>query len=146
MLNKKLFIQFLVMVLVGCFFNPMNILIYKLSHFYLSKTLFYGGVLMASNMIWAHEIVHYLNMNSFNFRIFILGIIMSVFVSLFLLRGQYSVGDNQWLKRMIGHHSTALTTTHKIINRTKNPKIKKLGKNIINTQKKEIKLMKSYLN
>ena len=46
---------------------------------------------------------------------------------------------------MIPHHSTALTTTHKIYKRTKNPKIKKLAKEIIDAQEKEIQLMKSLL-
>ena len=47
---------------------------------------------------------------------------------------------------MISHHSTALTTSHKILNKTKNKKIKKLAADIINTQEKEIKLMKSILS
>ena len=46
---------------------------------------------------------------------------------------------------MISHHSTALTTSHKIYNKTNNPKIKKLAKDIIETQEREIKLMKSML-
>ena len=46
---------------------------------------------------------------------------------------------------MISHHSTALTTSHKIYNKTNNTKLKKLAKEIIYTQEKEIKLMKSML-
>ena len=46
---------------------------------------------------------------------------------------------------MIPHHSTALTTSHKIYNKTSDPKLKKLAKEIIDTQEKEIKLMKSML-
>ena len=96
-------------------------------------------------MIWAHEIIHYLSMGHFNIYVFSIGIIFSILVSLSLLRSQFMVDDNQWLRRMIGHHSTALTTTHKIYNRTNNPKIKKLAKEIIDTQEKEIQLMKSML-
>ena len=44
---------------------------------------------------------------------------------------------------MISHHSTALTTTQKIYSRTTNLKVKKLAKDIINTQEKEITQMKS---
>ena len=47
------------MVIVGMLFNPMNCLAYSFSDLYLSTTLFYGGLLMASNMMWGHEIVHY---------------------------------------------------------------------------------------
>ena len=61
------------------------------------------------------------------------------------LRQQVFVSPKQWLKRMISHHSTALTTSHKIYNKTSNPKLKKLAKEIIDTQEKEIQLMKTML-
>lgn len=142
---KKQFIMFIVMVIVGMLFNPMNILAYRFSDLYISQTLFYGGLLMASNMIWAHEIVHYLAMKHFNVFVFCFGVILSISISIFLLRKQFLVNDKQWLKRMISHHSTALTTSHKIYNKTTNNKLKKLAKEIINTQEKEIQLMKSML-
>ena len=137
--------MFLVMVVIGMLFNPMNILAYRFSDLYVSQTLFYGGLLMASNMMWAHEIVHYISMGHFNIFVFSIGIILSLIVSIFLLREQFLVNDEQWLKRMISHHSTALTTSHKIYNRSNNLKLKKLAKEIIDTQEKEIKIMKSIL-
>ena len=77
--------------------------------------------------------------------IFFVGIILSIGVSILLLRQQFLVDDKQWLRRMISHHSTALTTSHKIYNKTSNPKLKNLAKEIIDTQEKEIQLMKSML-
>ena len=142
---KNQIIMFIVMVIVGIFFNPMNILAYNFSDLYMSYTLFYGGLLMASNMMWSHEIIHYLSMGHFNYYVFFIGLVLSISVSILLLRSQLFVNDKQWLKRMIPHHSTALTTSYKIYNKTHNPKIKKLAKDIINTQKKEINLMKSML-
>ena len=127
-LYKRQIIMFIVMVVIGMLFNPMNILAYRFSDLYISQTLFYGGLLMASNMMWAHEIVHYLSMGHFNMLVFYVGIILSIGVSILLLRQQLLVDDKQWLRRMIPHHSTALTTTHKIYNRTNNPKIKELAK------------------
>jgi len=141
---KNQMIMFVVMVIVGMLFNPMNILAYRLSDLYMSQTLFYGGLLMASNMMWAHEIVHYLSMGHFNMLIFSIGTLLSICISI-LLRQQLLVDDKQWLRRMIPHHSTALTTSHKIYNKSTNPEIKKLSKKIIDTQEKEIKLMKSML-
>ena len=137
--------MYVVMVLTGMFFNPMNILAYRMNDLYISLTLFYGGLLMASNMIWAHQIVHYLAMGHFNIQLFIFGICLSIFISILLLREQYLVNDEQYLKRMISHHSTALTTSNIINKRTKNNSIKKLTKEIIDTQEKEINLMKSML-
>ena len=129
--------MFIVMVIIGMLFNPMNMLAYRFSDLYISQTLFYGGLLMASNMIWAHEIVHYLSMGHFNMLVFSVGIILSICVSILLLRQQLLVDDKQWLRRIIPHNYTALTTTHKIYNRTNNLKIKDL--------EKEIQLMKSML-
>jgi hypothetical protein len=144
-LYKNQIIMFSVMVCIGMLFNPMNILAYRLSDLYISQTLFYGGLLMASNMIWAHEIVHYLSIGHFNVYVFSFGIILSFVISTLLLRRQLFVSDEQWLKRMISHHSTALTTSHKIYDKTKNPKLKQLAKDIIITQEREIKLMKSMI-
>jgi len=144
-LFKRQLIMFIIMILVGMLFNPMNVLAYRFSDLYISQTLFYGGLLMASNMMWAHEIVHYLSMGHFNMLIFLLGIILSIIISLLLLREQLMIDDKQWLRRMIPHHSTALTTSHKIYNKTNNRKIKQLAKEIIDTQEKEIQFMKSML-
>ncbi len=144
-LYKTQIIMFIIMVIIGILFNPMNILAYRFSDLYISQTLFYGGLLMASNMMWAHEIVHFLSMGHFNVLVFSVGIILSVSISIPLLRHQLFVDDEQWLRRMISHHSTALTTSHNIYNKSTNPKIKKLAKEIIVTQEKEIQLMKSML-
>ena len=141
---KKQIIMFIVMIIIGILFNPMNILAYKFNDLYFSQTLFYGGLLMASNMIWSHQIVHFLSNGHFNKYIFFIGIILSILISIFL-RQQLYINDNQWLKRMISHHSTALTTSHKILNKTNNPRINKLATEIINTQMNEIELMKSML-
>ena len=141
---KHHIIQFIIMVIVGILFNPMNMLAYRFNDLYLSLTLFYGGLLMASNMIWSHEVVHYFSMGHFNIKIFIIGIILSG-ICVLLLRKQFLVSDKEWLKRMISHHSTALTTSHKIKKNTKHKKIKELSNDIIEVQEKEITLMKSLL-
>ena len=144
-LIRKQSLTFLIMIIVGILFNPMNILAFRIKDLYLSLTLLYGGLLMASNMMWAHELIHYILYGHFNAYIFILGILLSIGISIYLLRNQFLVDDEQWLKRMISHHSTALTTSLNIYNKTKNKKIKKLAKDIIDTQEDEIKIMKSLL-
>lgn len=87
------------------------------------------------------NILAYMSHNHFNYTNFYFGIILSLLISLFLLRKQFLVSDREWLKRMISHHSTALTTSYKIYNKTNNKKIKNLAKNIIITQEKEIEQM-----
>ena len=142
---KKNIIQFIVMTLIGICFNPMNMLAYRFKDLYFSLTLFYGGLLMASNMIWSHEIVHYLSMGMFDKKLFLFGIILSVIIVM-IMRKQILVNDKQWLRRMIPHHSTALTTSNQIMKKTKDKKIKKLAHEIIETQEREIKLMKDMIN
>ena len=142
-------IMFIVMIIIGMLFNPMSMLAYRLNHLYNSTTLFYGGIMMASNMVWGHQIVHYLQMGHFDTRIFLIGVAMSFLTAKFLLRGQLFVTTRQWLKRMIPHHSTALTTTNKLIENEvvrKDSKLYRLAKDIIYNQEREILLMKTYLN
>lgn len=103
---------------------------------------------MASNMIWSHEIIHYLSMGHFNKKVFIIGIVLSLF-SVLLLRTQLFVDDKQWLKRMIGHHSTALTTTTRLLKNNNlfkyNSKLYRIAKSIVLNQKLEISYMKTML-
>ena len=137
-------IMFIIMVFVGISFNAMNMLVFRFDDLYLSLTLFYGGLIMASNMIWAHEIIHFIYHGKMNKIIFSIGIILTILTT-FIIRSQIFVDDNQWLRRMISHHSTALTTSHKIKNKTQNLELKQLAEDIINTQEKEISQMKQLL-
>jgi hypothetical protein len=145
---KKHIIMFIIMVIVGMLFNPMNMLANKMDDLYISLTLFYGGLLMASNMMWSHEIVHYLYMGHFNKSVFFIGIVLTL-ISIYLLRSQFLVNDVNWLKRMIPHHSTALTTTKELIKNNKNirenTKLYRLAKSIIYSQEREIIIMKLLL-
>jgi len=145
-MNLKFYlIQFFIMVVVGVLFNPMNALAFRYKDLYLSTTLFYGGILMACNMIWAHELIHYLSMGHIDLRVFIIGVILSILTVILLLRKQYMVDDTQWLRRMISHHSTAITTSLNIATTSNNPQVIKLANEIVDTQEKEITLMKSLI-
>jgi len=137
--------MFFIMILVGILFNPMNMLAYRFDDLYLSLTLFYGGLIMASNMIWAHEIIHFIHHGKMSYIIFGIGILLTIVTTL-LIRSQLFVDDNQWLRRMISHHSTALTTSHKIKEKTQNIELKKLAEDIIDTQEREISQMKRLLH
>ena len=145
---KHQLILFTVMFLVGISLNPMNILAYRFSDIYLSLTLLYSGLFMASNMIWSHQIVHYMSMGHFNTSIFTAGIFLSI-VSIFLLRTQLFVTRNEWLKRMIGHHSTAITTTKQLLSDndifTSDSYLFTLAKNLEYEQEREILFMKNML-
>ena len=145
MLNHHI-ITFIVNVIVGMIFNAMNMLAFKLDHLDISVTLLYVGLIMASNMIWSHEIIHYLSHKRFNLKIFLIGIALTT-IFVLLARSQVFVSEEQWLRRMIPHHSTALTTSTKLIENHPDlsPKIYRLAKDIIYNQNAEIDFMKTYL-
>jgi uncharacterized protein (DUF305 family) len=76
-----------------------------------------------------------------------LGIIAAgvvVFVLAFIcLRTQTFVGDRQYMRGMIPHHSSAImTSAHADL---QDPEVKKLSQDIIEAQEKEITLMKQLL-
>jgi hypothetical protein len=144
-MNEQI-ILFIVMFFVGLLFNPMNILAYRFSDLYVSITLVYSALFMASNMLWSHQIVHYLSMGHFNYWIFMIGVFLSL-LFVVLLRTQLFVNDENWLKRMITHHSTAITTTKQLLNKRRdNDNIFRLAKDIITTQEIEILTMKNILS
>ena len=110
---KKEIIMFIVTIIIIMAFNPMNIMVYKFNDLSVSLILFYAGILIASNITWIQQIVHYLISGNFNYFVFFIGIFLSVSISL-LLRHQIFIDDLQWLKIMITHNSTALTINNKI--------------------------------
>ena len=146
MFSKEFLITFIVNIFIGMGFNAMNMMAYDISHLYVSVTLFYVGCIMASNMVWSHEIIHYLNHGMFNLNTFLLGIVMTLFF-VYLARNQVGVNKDQWFRRMIPHHSTALTTSEKLLENNDNldKTTKKLAKDIIDVQNKEIDLIKKLL-
>ena len=143
--NYNQLILFFIMFLVALFLNPMSILVFDFSHLYFSFTLLAASLYMASTMIWSHQIVHYLQMGHLDQTVFAVGIALSLFF-VFLLRTQLMVTPEQWLRRMITHHSTALTTTTQLLkNNNVDDKTYRLAKDILLVQQQEIDFMKSLL-
>ena len=62
-------------------------------------------------------------------------------IAITLIRTQAFIGDNQWMRAMILHHSRAIFTSKMIRKRTKDPTVRKLANEIISSQEREIKEM-----
>ncbi|MGI9525527.1 MAG: DUF305 domain-containing protein, partial [Weeksellaceae bacterium] len=73
----------------------------------------------------------------------ILGGIVLMIASTFLVRQQIPIDDVKWMKAMIPHHSIAILTSSKAD--LKDPEVKKLANEIIKAQEKEIKEMKKMI-
>lgn len=150
-LTNALLWMFFGSIFIGIFLNGMNMLAYRTTDLYLSLTFVYSAILMASFMCILELVMFYTSMGNGNrgrngkWLIYMILFVLLVGVSIWMLRQQVFVSDKQWLRRMISHHSTALTTSHKIYQRTKNEEIRRLAREIINTQEKEINIMKNIL-
>ncbi len=114
------------------------------NHIYLSLTRTYMTLLMVAPM----AIVMLLMMgNMYPSKkangIIIVTALVIFSLSLAGLRTQTLVGDEQYMKAMIPHHSSAILTSEQA--NLKDPEVKKLAEGIIEAQKKEIAEMKAIL-
>ena len=73
-------IFFIVMFLVAFSVDPMNMMVYSLDDLYVSKSLVISSLFMASNMLWAHQIVHYLSRGHLSKIRFFIGSIKFLFI------------------------------------------------------------------
>jgi uncharacterized protein (DUF305 family) len=74
----------------------------------------------------------------------IIGVAAVIFVATFyMMRNQTGIGDVQYMKGMIPHHSSAILTSQEA--NIQDPEVKKLAEEIIKAQKEEIAQMKALI-
>ncbi len=113
---------------------------YKNITFSLGK--FYMSVIMALLMGLLEVLMYDNHMNTLSVYYYLyLGFLLVIFI--YLYRNQIYIDDKDYLNEMIEHHSMALLTSEEILQKTNSEEVKKLAENIISTQEKEIKYMKS---
>ncbi len=129
-------ISFVIMYIV-MFLNVIEI-----KHYHTSLTRIYMTLLMISAM----AVVMILMMGKMypskkvNTGIMIGGIVVFALM-LAALRSQTPIGDVQYMKAMIPHHSSAILTSERA--NIKDPEVKKLAEDIIKAQRKEIAEMEA---
>lgn len=148
---KDQLILFMVMFIIALVLDPMNIMIYSLDDYYISKPLIFSSLYMAFTMLWGHQIVHFLQKGTqhFNTKIFLSGVLLSL-LFIYILRTQLFFSTKDWLKGMIPHHSVAITTTKKLLEKVaddenENSYIYRLAKDIVYNQEREIIFMKNMI-
>lgn len=148
---KDQLILFMIMFIIALVLDPMNIMIYSFDDYYISKPLIFSSLYMASTMLWGHQIVHFLQkgIHHFNTKIFVSGLILSL-LFIYILRSQLFFNSTDWLKGMIPHHSVAITTTKKVLEKVsgdenENSYIYSLAKDIVYNQEREIIFMKNMI-
>jgi uncharacterized protein (DUF305 family) len=122
----------------------MFTMIYSLGEFYNNLNMFYMALMMAAPM----GALMLLMMRSMFTNRSLNGILYALFAAIFVLayigvRSQALVGDNQFLRSMIPHHSGAILMCEQAS--LKDPEIKSLCGSIIISQKQEIDQMKQLL-
>jgi uncharacterized protein (DUF305 family) len=117
---------------------------YQIDHVFYSETRVYMAVMMGAAMaivMLAFMRKMYTN-RKVNTAIFA-GSAVLFAVSLFLVRSQTTIEDTAWMKAMIPHHSIAILTSENA--KITDPRVRELADTIIETQRKEIKEMKSLI-
>ena len=102
----------------------------------------YLSVTMAVAMIAIEVMMHDHQYGVFSSRSY-LAILIVLGTFIYLYRKQVAINDKQYLEEMIEHHSMALLTSEKILEKTDNYNVAKIAKNIIQRQNDEIVFMKS---
>ncbi len=134
-----LIVSFLIMYAV-MFLNVDSV-----DHIYLSMNRLYMALLMVAPMalLMLAFMGHMYKDKKANTAIVVasLAVMIGVFT---LLRNQTFVGDVQYMKAMIPHHSSAILTSQNAA--IKDPEVRQLADDIIKAQEEEIAQMKAMLD
>lgn len=116
----------------------------SLDHVYLSTTRTYMALLMVAPMAILMLVMMrrmYTNLQR-NMLILLLAVV-TFGATLYGLRTQTPIGDVQYMRAMIPHHSSAIMTSENAD--LQDPRVQELARDIIEAQKREIALMKKLL-
>ncbi len=133
-----LFISFCIMYCV------MFLNVASLDHVFLSLNRLYMALLMVSPMTILMLLLMWpmFKNKKLNFIVLASGFLVFIFAFIFL-RTQMFIADNQYMQAMIPHHSSAILTSQQA--NIQDPEVRELADQIIETQIREIDLMKQYL-
>jgi len=119
-------------------------LIDTVEHFYANINRVYMSVMMVAPMVTVMLLVMWSMYPNATLNIILLAAFAALFVGTFALaRTQTPVGNEQFLRSMIPHHSSAILMCDNP--RISDPEIITLCEGIVETQKKEIAQMKAIL-
>ena len=125
-------------------FILMYLNVWSVGHVYWSETRAYMALLMGAAMalvMIAFMLDMYTNKRA-NIAVVAASLLIFV-VSLFLARSQVTVGDVEWMRAMIPHHSIAILTSERA--KITDPRVRKLADGIISAQKREIGEMQALI-
>ena len=124
--------QYFIMSLVKS--NSLRNVTNTLGKFYLSLIM---GMCMVVVEIMLHD--HQYHVLSANLYLLLGGFIT---VLIYLYRNQVYIGDKQYAESIIENHATTLLTSQEILTKTNNYNVAKLAKNVIQSNKAQLQLIK----
>ena len=126
-------------------YGVMYLNTYSFEHVFWSETRAWMALVMGAVMAVV-MLAFMLNMykrKSVNLAI-LEGSAVAFTIALWLVRGQATVDDTDYMKAMIPHHSIAILTSERA--QMSDPRVRKLADEIIDAQRREIAEMKSLIN
>lgn len=117
------------------------------NHKYIRNNLgkVYTSIIFSMLMMFLEVMMHDYQYKVISLRLYmIFGVVLVCFI--YLYKKQVAVNDKQFLEGMIEQHSQTLLMSEEILKKTNDYNITKLAKNIIQTQKDEIRIMDELLN
>lgn len=118
---------------------------YAFEHVQWSQTRAWMALLMGAVMavVMLGFMLNMYKKKALNIAIFV-GSALVFALALWLVRSQATVGDSDYMKAMIPHHSIAIMTSERA--QITDPRVRKLADDIIAAQRREIAEMKSLIN
>ena len=142
-ITHTLMIMFVASFLIQYFLMPA-VMVEKRADITNSIGKAYMAVIMAISMLFLEVMMHDHQYSVLSTRTYV-GIFGFLALFVFLYRRQIGIDDKQYLEGMIEHHSMALLTSNRILEKTSNYNVAKLAKNILQKQQDEILEMRSVL-
>lgn len=128
-----------VIMFVMMYFN-----VFQLDHIFYSETrvymaLYMGAVMGIVMMLFMWKMYKKKRMN----YIILAASVLIFGISIWLMRSQATVDDEDWMEAMIPHHSIAILTSERAD--LSDPRVKQLAEEIISAQRREIEEMKKLI-
>lgn len=126
-------------------FGLMYLNTYAFEHVFWSETRAWMALLMGAVMavIMLSFMLSMYQKKRINIAIYICSVVVFA-LTLWLVRSQATVGDAEYMKAMIPHHSIAIMTSERA--QITDPRVRKLADEIIAAQRREISEMKYLIN
>lgn len=143
---KKPYTTFVLMLIFSAIsmYITMYFNTYFLDHVYFSWTRLYMTLIGIGGMsIIMFLFMRHMYHNKLKNTLIIVGSLLLMAGSTFLVRNQIPIDDVKWMKAMIPHHSIAVLTSSRA--ELQDPEVKELAESIIAAQRKEITQMKEMI-